>query len=131
MPLAKELQTAERDFSVSFVWFWAQGILNGSSDKDLAWDFIQFLASKDARTELAKSGNAIAHIEVMQASTDPGIAIYRELAPHSKPAFPGMENYSEIAELVGDMVHKIVVQGQDTQSTADAAKKQIEAVMRY
>jgi multiple sugar transport system substrate-binding protein len=131
MPLAKEFQTAERDFGVSFVWFWAQAILNGSSDKDLAWDFIQFIGSKDARAELAKSGNAIAHIEVMQASTDPGIAIYRELAPFSRPAFPGMENYGEIAELVGDMVHKVVIQGQDAQATADAAKKQIEAVMKY
>jgi len=131
VPLAKEFHTAERDFSVSFVWFWAQAILKGSTDKELAWDFIRHLATTDSRMEMAKSGNAIAHIAVMEASTDPGIQIYKELAPYSRPAVPAMDNWNEVAEIIGDTVHKVVVQGQDAQSLADAAKKQIEATMKY
>ncbi len=131
IPLAKEFHTAERDFSVSFLWFWSQGILKGSTDKELAWDFIRHLASQDARMELAKIGNAIARVSVMEASTDPGIQIYKELAPYSRPAVPSMANWNEVAEIIGDMVHKVVVQGQDAQSLADAAKKQIEATMKY
>ncbi len=81
--------------------------------------------------ELSKSGNATARISVTAASDDPGLQIYKELAPYSRPAVPSMANWNEVAEIIGDMVHKVVVQGQEAQPLADAAKKQIEATMKY
>jgi len=136
-PLARELWTPERNFGVDMVFAWAQGIFQGSDQKDLAWEFIRFLASEEAQIEMAKSGNAPARTSVWQAKTksdhpayDPGAWAGTAIAPYTRFPLPPIEKITEVIDVIGTRTQNVVVHGRPAQAEMDLLAKELEDLIR-
>jgi multiple sugar transport system substrate-binding protein len=129
LPLATEAQTADRTFAGSFLWFWSMGILSGSDNKDLAWQFIYDLSLRDARLEMARSGNATARISVTAEQESPGVKIAAETSRYSFPANPPSPKSNEIIDTIGDAVHQIVLSDAPLQQTLDRAADRLRELI--
>ena len=58
LPLVKDLQTPEKPYSDSIIFTWNIGILQGSPNKQLAYDFIRHLARADVQREMGATKTA-------------------------------------------------------------------------
>ena len=132
-PLSAELATSERDFSTGASWFWAQGILKGSQDKELAYEYIRHLATQDAHMNMALSGNPPARIDVLSdpkyLGINPGAKIDAMVAPFTLPWTPAFAQRKEANDIISEYVHNVVVHGKPAQKEMDKAAKRIEPLL--
>jgi multiple sugar transport system substrate-binding protein len=132
-PYSAKLATSKRDFSAGSSWFWAQGILKGSEDKDLAYEFIRHLASQDSAMNMALSGNPPARIDVLSdpkyLDINPGAKIDAMVAPYTKTWIPAFPKNKAVGDIVSEHVHNVVVQGKDPQQEMDEAAKRLTPLL--
>ena len=133
LPLSKELVTSERDFSIGAAWFWGQAILKGSQKKDLAWEYMRFLASKDSHFNMALSGNPPPRIDVLSdprySKIDPGAWVDAKIAPYTRPAVPVFPNQPQVTDIVGEHMHNVVIYGKSPQEEMDKAAERVKPLL--
>jgi len=133
IPLSKEFITSGRDFSSGAAWLWSQGILKGSQRKDLAWEYIRFLASRESHLNMALSGNPPPRIDVLQdpeyLKMNPGAKIDAKLAPYTRIWIPAFPNMTQVADIIGEYVHNVVVYGKSPQEETDKAAEKIKPLL--
>lgn len=131
IPLAKELQTADKKYSDSISFTWAVGILKGSDQKEQAWDAIQFLTTEYGAKEMAKNENAPVRISVLQwqAENDPGAQVAANTLPRTRSALPALENSGKIIDIIGEHVENVVIKGMDAQEEMNVAAEQIKKLI--
>ncbi len=133
MPLAQELQSQKRDFSVGSVFAWGVAIFKGAKNKDLAWEFIRFLSSKESHLRMGLSGNSPARIDVMQdpayQETAMGASVDSLMAPYTRGSFPAFANLNQVADIIGRHIHEVVVGGKSVQEEMDKARNEILPLM--
>lgn len=127
LPLVEELQTDEVPFSPSVIWYWAIGVLAGSENKDLAYDFISHIAAPDVQIEMARNGNSACTEEVLawQAENDPAMRVAQEIFAVTRPTVPAHPNMVQIRDLIGEAVQDIVVSDLDVQASLDQLAQRI------
>lgn len=133
LPLSRELVTSERDFSVGAAWYWSQGILKGSQRKDLAWEYLRFLASSESHLNMAWSGNPPPRIDVLQhpeySKMNPGAWIDVKVAPYTRPSLPVFPNLTQVIDIVGEHMHNVIVYGKSPQEEMDKAAEKIKPLL--
>ena len=133
LPLSRELVTSERDFSIGAAWFWSQGILKGSQKKDLAWEYIRHIASRESHLNMAWSGNPPPRVDVLQhpeySKMNPGSWIDAKVAPYTRPALPVFPNLTQVVDIVGEHMHNVVVYGKSPQEEMDKAAEKIKPLL--
>ena len=108
---------------------WAMNIPKGSQNKELAWEFIRFMSSKDAVLNMALSGNG-----PVRASTFEN-PVYSSRAPYLEgmqimlklgyPLFPAFENFTQVNDIIGEHIQQVVL----GQKTPQQAMQDAEAVI--
>jgi multiple sugar transport system substrate-binding protein len=131
LPLLAELQTPEKPFSESVIWYWGVGVLHGSTDKDLADKFVQHIASAPVQQELANNGNGPCTTGVLaeMAKTSPGMKLAQDIFAVSRPTIPAHPNMNQVRDLMGEAIQNIVVNGLDAQTELDAVARRIERLL--
>jgi ABC-type glycerol-3-phosphate transport system substrate-binding protein len=131
MPLAKEKWTNDRDFNKSFFWFWMIGILQGSQNKDLAYNFIHFTAQEEIQRQMALNENGPPRISILkeQVEYDPGAILAAEQLPFSAPAVPPLDEIGEVIDTMGEAVHRVVVDGKPAREEMGNAAKEVRAIL--
>lgn len=133
IPLAREFWTDKRDFAIGSSWFWSQGILKGSQEKDLAWEYIRFLASRESHFSMARSGNPTPRVDLLRDSEylaiNPGAAIEAKVAPFTRGPIPAFPKMAEAEDVIGEHVHNVVVLGKSPQDEMDKAAEKIRALL--
>lgn len=130
LPLTKGL-IKNRDYSNGATFVWFQGILRGSQRKDLAWEYIRFLASKKSALEMAKSGNSPARLSVLSDPeyTDPAAEITaKELAVAREP-MPAFPKVSEAIDIIGEHCQNVCVQGKPAEDEMKKAAERIKPLL--
>ena len=120
-PLEERLRTAERDFSESVLWFWGVGIFKGSTDKDLAYDFIHHVAEPTVQREMANNGNAPCTADVLAkaAETDEGMRISADIMKVSTPPLPAHPRINQVRDILGIAVQDMIANGAPIKETLD------------
>jgi ABC-type glycerol-3-phosphate transport system substrate-binding protein len=132
LPLAKELQTPERNFSGGNAFIWAIGILKGSDQKDAAWELIRFLHQKDIAIQISKNGNTSSRLSVLEymGQTDPGMKIQSQIMKYAKTNIPAYAEGSRIMDIIAQHVENACLGGKDAQAELDLCAKEIEPLVR-
>jgi ABC-type glycerol-3-phosphate transport system substrate-binding protein len=131
MPLAKENWTSIRDFNKSFFWFWMIGILQGSQNKDLAWNFIHFTAQEEIQRQMALNENGPPRISILkeQVEYDPGAILAAQQLPFSAPAVPPLDEIGEVIDIMGEAVHRVVVDGRPSREEMGNAAAAVRDIL--
>jgi multiple sugar transport system substrate-binding protein len=132
LPLLSELQTPQKPFSESVIWYWGIGILHGATDKELAQKFVQRVASADVQKELAANGNGPCTVGVLSdmAKTSPGMKLAAEIFPVSRPTIPAHPNMNQVRDIMGEAIQNIVVNGLDAQTELDNVARQMQRLLK-
>ncbi len=132
-PLSAKLATSKRDFSSGSSWFWAQGILKGSQDQELAYEYISHLATQHSAMNMALSGNPPARIDVLSdpkyLDINPGAKIDAMVAPFTATWIPAFPKNKAVGDIVSEHTHNVVVQGKPAQKEMDEAAKRLKALL--
>ena len=133
VPLAKELITGERDFAEPLIFFWSMGILKGSQQKNLAWKYIKFLSSKESHVNMALSGNAPPRIDVLKdpryIEANPAAKLEAKIAPYARNWMPPFLEVREVADIIGEHIHNVVVYGKSPEEEMNKAAKEIKPLL--
>jgi len=112
---------------------WSLGILKGSQKKDLAWEYIRFIASKRGALNMALSGNTPVRISVLNspqyAQNNPAAQIEALIAPYAEIYWPPFDKGDEAIDLIGNYSHDVIFRGKPAQETMDQLAKELEALL--
>jgi len=130
--LPEELQARGQHLAgLTSIWGW--GILKGSDNKDLAWDYLRFMCSKDSVLSMGLSGTTPARISVLKdpryLKNNPAATMEAMVAPYVAPVFPAFQNANEVIDLIGEYAQNVIVYGQSAQEEMDKAAEEIEALL--
>jgi ABC-type glycerol-3-phosphate transport system substrate-binding protein len=130
-PLEAALKSADRAFSTSTLWFWGTGMFKGSTDKDLAYDLINFVGQPWVQQEMANNGNAPCTSEVLAAAaaSDEGMRIASDIMKVSRPPLPAHPRVNEVRDMIGIAVQDIVANGAPVQETLDQLAAKMTQVL--
>jgi len=132
MPISKKLKHI-RDFSNGAMFLWFQGILRGSQRKDLAWDYIRHLATKESHLEMAKSGNPPPRLSVLAnpeyIKIDPAAEITLKQIAVAKPPMPAFPNVQHALDIIGENVQNVVVHGKSVEDEMKRATEKIRPLL--
>ncbi len=132
LPLVAELQTADRTFSDSITFVWNIGILQGSTDKELAYDFVRYLARPDVQLDMATNENGVCSFTTLEelgksnADWNTASAIMKQ----SRQPIPGFNNTNQARDLIGGAIQEIVVNNLDAQAALDDLARRLERLTR-
>ena len=133
LPLAREYWTSERDFCIGSGFGWSQGILRGSKNKDLAWEYIRFLASRDSHFNMARSGNSPARNDVLQdpeySKINPAAKLDAKMAPYTRATMPAFLNQKQVCDIIGRHVQNVVVYNKSPQEEMDKAAEEAKPLL--
>ena len=132
LPLVAALKTDKVDFSPSVIWYWGVGVLNGSTNKGLAYDFVAHIAEPQVQRELAINGNGPCTKAVLaeMGKKSPGLKLAEEIFAVSRPTIPAHPNMNQVRDLMGEAFQDIVVNGLDAQSELDRVAQRIKRLLQ-
>lgn len=132
LPLAADKQTPDRKYSEGVIFTWNVGILKGSTQKELAYDFIRYIATPEVQRQMVANENGPCSLTILNemAQTDPDMAITRDLMAVSRAPVPGHVNMAQIRDLVGETIQNVVVNNLDVQAELDVLAGRIERLLR-
>ncbi|MBP8933764.1 MAG: extracellular solute-binding protein [Candidatus Atribacteria bacterium] len=112
---------------------WSLGILKGSQKKDLAWEYIQFVASKRGALSMGLSGNTPVRVSVLNSpqytQNNPAAQIEASIAPYAETIWPPFDRASEAIDLIGNYCHDVIFKGQPVQKSVDQLAKELQALL--
>jgi len=129
-PVSKEIKAEYPVAGPTIIFQWAFVIPKGAKNKELSWEFIKFMTSKDAVINMSLSGN-----EPFRDSTfsdpryikvAPFIMQQKNIFKYGRPLFRGFDEFPEFRDILGEEIQKVVL-GQKTAEKAmiDTEKKVI------
>jgi multiple sugar transport system substrate-binding protein len=84
--------------------FWSMGIPKNSKSKDVAWDLIRTLSSKDGTLRMALNGNGPIRSSVYSdprlIQGVPQAAIEASVLPYARPPLPVFGNAQRVADIM-------------------------------
>ena len=108
---------------------WAMNIPKGSQNKDQAWEFISFMASKDAVLNMALSGNGPVRASTFEVPSYKNRAPYLEgmqiMLKLGYPLFPAFENFTQVNDIIGEHIQQVVL----GQKTPEEAMREADAAI--
>lgn len=112
---------------------WSMGILKGSQKKDLAWEYIRFIASKRGALSMGLSGNTPVRISVLNSpkykENNPAAQIEALVAPYAEVYWPPFDRSNEAIDLIGNYCHDVIFRGQPVQESMDQLAKELETLL--
>lgn len=132
LPLSRELQTPEKPYSDSIIFTWNIGIVQGSSNKQMAYDFIKHLARPDVQREMVKNENGPCSLTMLDelAVDDPNMAITRDIMKVSRAPLPGHPRTPQVRDMIGETIQNIVVRNLDVQAELDSLADRLKRILR-
>lgn len=131
------------DPDISYATYWAQGVWSKGKNKDLAWDFLKFLSSKDSLEKLFKQaslqrgfGQAYPRSDMANLILDhPILGSIVKLAPNAKSWYLASRTFdgptginSQLSKYFEDAVNAINNQ-EDPENTSDTLAQGIKQVL--
>ena len=128
--LPQELQEKGKGPYVGMTTSWSIGILKGSDNKDLAWEYLRLLCSKEGALSMGLSGTTPARMSVLNSpqyrQNNPAAAVEAQVAPYCERIFPAFEGSTEVQDLIGTYGQEILYRGAPVQETLDELAKEIK-----
>lgn len=128
----RELQDRE-PYGIGHTTFWSMGIFKGSQNKDLAWEYIRLLASKEGALSMGLSGTTPARISILGGpeyqQNNPAAQIERLVAPYVEPAWAPFENAEEAIDLIGAYCQEVIYDGASVQEQMNQLARELEPLM--
>lgn len=132
LPISKALRHP-RGFSSGTLFLWFQGILRGSQRKDLAWEYIRHLATRESHREMAKSGNPPPRLSVLSdpeyIKSDPGGDITIKQIAVARTPLPPFPKVSQAVDIIGEHVQNVVVRGGSVKDEMAKATERIKPLL--
>ena len=112
---------------------WSMAILKGSQKKDLAWEYIRFLASKKGALSMGLSGNTPVRVSTLNSDeyvqNNPAAQMEALVAPYAEVYWPPFDRSNEAIDLIGNYCHDVIFRGQPVQESMDQLAKELEALL--
>jgi multiple sugar transport system substrate-binding protein len=128
LPVASSVKSKFPVAGPTITFQWAFVIPKGAQNKDLVWEFIRFIVSKDGVLNMSLSGN-----EPIRASTfenpqyvqkQPLLTQQLNIFKYGRPLFRGFDNFPEARDILGTAIQSVVSgQARAQEAMAEAEKK--------
>lgn len=115
--------------------FWAVGIPSNSSpeNRELSWQFIKFVTSKDSILQMALNGNGPVRTSVFEnprySSDVPYAAVDAKVLATASPLLPIFEGTTEVRDIFREEATMAIIGQKDVQKAMDDAAAAIEVVV--
>lgn len=113
--------------------FWAMAIPRNAQRKDLSWEVIRHLSSKENTLIMALNGNGPCRASTYDAEAYRREIPYADLEQRvlkvSRPPFPLLEGTSRIVDIIGREAHLAISGAKSPQSAMDDAAEQISRLL--
>lgn len=113
--------------------FWALSIPIGAQHKELSWEFIRHLTSKESQLQMALNGNGPTRLSVHEderfMSEAPYASVEKEAISVARLPWPPFDNISKANDLIGREVHLVLLGKKTPQQAMDDAAKLIKPLL--
>jgi ABC-type glycerol-3-phosphate transport system substrate-binding protein len=132
VPLVKDLWSPERDYARSGAFYWSVGILKGSTDKQVAYDFIRYLAQPEVQRGMVTNGNGPCTLDLFAelGKLNEGYRIGAETFAISSAALPPHARVAEVADKLSTAVQNIVINGAPAEETLKAVAAEMTRILK-
>ena len=104
---------------------WSYSISKFSENKEAAWLFMQFIASKEAMPEYVKAGGIPPRLSVLNEGDNPLFKVVAQSLEEAK-GLPKVPNYLEMEDVIGRAIASALLDKQTPQEALDGAQKELE-----
>jgi multiple sugar transport system substrate-binding protein len=112
---------------------WAFVVPKGCQHKDLAWEFIRFMCSKEGILNMSLSGNEPIRNSTFQdqqyIAKQPLLIQQQNIFKYGRPLFRGFDNYTEANSILGGEIQKAVMGQKTAQQAMADAERQIKPLL--
>ena len=116
---------------VNFANYWGIVVSNQSQAKEVAWDFLKFLSSKDMVAKYCEAtGRPASRYDVIEEQQqDPKLSVFANQTLTAKSWFRG-KNLSQTEGIIIDMIEKVVLGEQKAEEAIDWAAAQVTTLLQ-
>jgi multiple sugar transport system substrate-binding protein len=127
-PVSSQTRSAYPVAGPAVTFQWAFVIPKGAQHKDLAWEFIRFMTSKEGVLNMSLSGNEPFRNSTFQdplyISRAPYLTQQLNIFKYGRPLFRGFDNFPEARDILGEEIQQAVSGSKNAgQAMADAERK--------
>ncbi|HYF21408.1 MAG TPA: extracellular solute-binding protein [Ramlibacter sp.] len=132
IPVADELKS-RYDFAPVKSEFWVLAIPRNARNKQLSWNFIRQVSSKEATIRAGLNGNGPARRSAMEDARYRGAIPYAQaeaaVLRHARPPLPGWENSARAEDAFREEVEAMLVGNRPPADTARAIARRVEPLL--
>ncbi|HUV07221.1 MAG TPA: extracellular solute-binding protein, partial [Spirochaetia bacterium] len=127
IPAAKDYKSKYPTGSPAITFQWAFVVPKNAKNRDMSWNFIRFVSTKDGILNQALSGNNPVRKSTYDLAEYKSkvhfVEVTRNIFNSGRKLFPGFESFSEVRDILGEEIQRAVL-GEKTaaQALADAQK---------
>jgi multiple sugar transport system substrate-binding protein len=112
---------------------WAFVIPKGSQHKDLSWEFIRFICSKDGVFNQSFSGNEPIRASTFQdpryIETHPLYTQQQNIFKYGRPLWNGFDNYTEANDILGEELQRAIAGQKPVLQSMQDAERRIQPLL--
>ncbi len=113
---------------------WAMGIPKGSQNKEAAWEFMRFMASRDAIFNMSLSGNdpvrASTYANPDYQARIPYIDEQLAMFESGRPMYPAFDNFAQVNDIIGEELQAAVIGSKSTDAAIADAERRIAPLLQ-
>jgi multiple sugar transport system substrate-binding protein len=117
--------------TVTFQWGFV--IPRGCQHKELAWEFIRFMCSKEGVLNMSLSGNEPFRNSTFQDQRyivrQPLLTQQQNIFKYGRPLFKGFDNFTEANNILGEEIQKAIMGQKTAQQAMADAERQIKPLL--
>ena len=129
LPSSEEVST-QYPVSPTVTFQWAIAIPKNAKYKNLAWDLIQYVTTKDAILQTVFSGNEPVRESVFSnqqyLASQPFPTQQRNIFTYGRPLFPGFDEYPEFISILGEEMQNAVLGNKTSKQALSDAETKIQ-----
>lgn len=104
---------------------WSYSISKFSENKEAAWLFMQFIASKEAMPEYVKAGGIPPRLSTLNEGDDPLFKVVAQSLEQAK-GLPKVPNYLEMEDAIGRAIASALLEDETPKEALDGAQAELE-----
>jgi multiple sugar transport system substrate-binding protein len=108
---------------------WSYSISKYSKNKEAAWLFMQFIASKDAMPEYVKAGGIPPRLSTLNEGDNPLFKVVAASLENAK-GLPKVPNYLEMEDAIGRAIADALLDKKSPQEALDGAQSELEELAK-
>ncbi|MEM3385574.1 MAG: extracellular solute-binding protein [Nitrososphaeria archaeon] len=138
-PPAAEYKNKWEGTSPTFTYIWSMIIPKNAKYKSWSWELIRFLSSKKSNLILSMQGTDVARTSVytneqyLDFWKNSGFPKYpdvlQKVLKYGRPPIPGMDNFSQVAQIIGTKAEEAILGKKTAQQAMDEAAELLKPLM--